>query len=129
MAPAAAAPRRGSRAQHGLGVAQPLEVGVHPDQPAAHRVDRRVRRAEAPPLVELALPLLGRALAGVDARLDPEPLPALPGRLAPAAHPLERLRPAALERALREEAVGELGGALERRLGRAADPERDRLLD
>ena len=66
-----------------------------------------MRRAELAPLVGRRAPVVGRAGRDADPLLDTECRPVSPCLLGPGPHLRERLRPAAVERALREEAVRE----------------------
>src|SRR4051794_7395862 len=88
-----------------LDLADARDVFVRALQAAVHRVDGEVRRPQRRPLFARLAPLVGGAGAGVDAGLDAVAVPRLAGSLAPRLHLLERGRPAAIERALREEPV------------------------
>ena len=90
---------------------------------------RHVRRAERPPLLAWARQSSGVPLATSIRCSIPIVVRIAPGLLGPAAEALHRRRPAALERPLREEAVGEPGRPPDRGLGRSADPDRDRPLN
>ena len=96
------------------------------------RASSRREKCVAPscaPLLDLGAPVVRRAARDVDPPLDPDLRRVAAGLLDPAAEALHRRRPAAVERPLREEAVREASRAPERRLGGAADPDRDRPLD
>src|SRR5581483_6254883 len=91
--------------------------------------DREMRRAQPLSLLRLGSPLVRCASGDVDPPLDPDRLRVAPCLLRPAAEALHRRLPAALERALREEAVRDSSGTANRLLGGAADPDRNRPLD
>src|SRR5262249_7388437 len=121
-----AAARRSSAGQDRPRLPQPLDLRV---DRAAAGADREVRGAEATPHLDRRAPLVRATLAGVEPPLEPERRAVAPGFAQEAVDLLDRRLPSALERAQRQVAVADRAGAPDRRLGRGADPERDRALD
>src|SRR6185295_5602507 len=119
-------PRPPSAAQHRPRLAQPLDLSV--DAPAAG-ADREVRGAEPTPHLDSGAPLVRPAGCSVEPPLDPERLRVAAGRAQEAVDLLHGRLPATLERPQRQVAVPDRAGALDGRLGRGADPDRDRALD
>src|SRR5690242_18133067 len=98
-------------------------------QAEIHRVDAEVRGAGLFPGGDVPLPVLLAGAEGIDPRVDADLLRIATDRFGRLAEQLQFRVLGAVDRTHREPAIAEPGGALDRDLGRAADPDRDRPLD
>src|SRR4029079_16070621 len=98
-------------------------------QTQVHRVDAEMRGACLLPGGDIALPVLLAGAEGVDPGVNADLVWIAARCVGRVAQQLQFGAVGIVDRTHREPAVADPGGALDRDLGRAADPDRDRSLD